>query len=109
MLDICHDAPTHQLVATMMSEAQGIAHKLDIKPGMSVDQRIAAAEGVGPHKTSMLQDIEAGREPELQALVGSIVELGKLTHTPTPTIDTIYALAGLLARSVASNKPGAGK
>jgi 2-dehydropantoate 2-reductase len=55
---------------------------------------------VGKHKTSMLQDIEAGRAPEIDALVGSVVELGRLTQTPTPHIDTVYALVKLLAKTM---------
>ena len=52
---------------------------------------------VGTHKTSMLQDVEAGRWPEIDALVGSVAELGRMTGTPTPHIDAVYALARLLA------------
>ena len=62
--------------------------------------RIAGAEKVGKHKTSMLQDIEAGRAPEIDALVGAVVELGRLTDTPTPHIDTVYALVKLLGKSM---------
>ncbi|HEY6823029.1 MAG TPA: ketopantoate reductase C-terminal domain-containing protein, partial [Steroidobacteraceae bacterium] len=66
---------------------------------------IAGAEKVGHHKTSMLQDVEAGRAPELEALLGSVVELGRLTHTPTPHIDAVYGLTHLLARTVANARP----
>ena len=59
---------------------------------MSLEKRIAGAAKVGRHKTSMLQDIEAGRALEIDALVGSVVELGRLTDTPTPHIATAYAL-----------------
>ena len=55
---------------------------------------------MGKHKTSMLQDIEAGRDPEIDALVGSVVELGRLTDTATPHIDTVYALVKLLAKTM---------
>ena len=54
----------------------------------------------------MLQDIEAGRAPEIDALVGSVVELGRLTDTPTPHIDTVYALVKLLAKTMQEeNRP----
>jgi 2-dehydropantoate 2-reductase len=66
----------------------------------SLDKRIAGAEKVGKHKTSMLQDVEAGRDPEIDALVGSVVELGRLTETPTPHIDTVYSLVKLLAKTM---------
>jgi 2-dehydropantoate 2-reductase len=106
LVDICQFPPTRNLAEAMMTEAQNIAHKLGIAFRVAIDRRIAGAEKVGKHKTSMLQDVEAGREPELDALVGSVVELGRLTNTPTPTIDTVYALAGLLARSIAERKSG---
>ena len=98
--DICRFQPTRELAAFMMSEAQQVAAKLGITFRVSIDKRIAGAERVGAHKTSMLQDIEAGREPEIEALVGSVVELARLTGTPTPHIDAVYALTRLLGRSV---------
>ena len=90
----------------MMTEAQTVANKLGITFRVSIDKRIAGAEKVGKHKTSMLQDIEAGRAPEIDALVGSIVELGRLTDTPTPHIDTVYALVKLLAKTMDDLKGG---
>jgi 2-dehydropantoate 2-reductase len=103
LVDICRDPPTRQLAAAMMAEAQAVAEKLGIRFRVSLEQRIAGAEKVGAHKTSMLQDVEAGRPPEIEALVGSVVELGRLTRTPTPHIDAIYALVSLLARQIAPN------
>jgi len=100
LVDICQYPPTRELAAAMMREAQGIAHKLGIVFRVGLDKRIAGAEKVGKHKTSMLQDIEAGRAPELEALVGSVVELGRLTQTPTPNIDAVYGLTHLLAHTV---------
>jgi 2-dehydropantoate 2-reductase len=100
LVDICQYPPTRELAAAMMREAQSIAHKLGIVFRVGLDKRIAGAEKVGKHKTSMLQDIEAGRAPELEALVGSVVELGRLTQTPTPYIDAVYGLTHLLARTV---------
>jgi len=98
--DICQYPLTRELAAAMMTEAQTIAHKLGISFRVPLEKRIAGAEKVGKHKTSMLQDVEAGREPEVDALVGSVVELGRLTGTPTPHIDTVYALTKLLARMI---------
>jgi 2-dehydropantoate 2-reductase len=98
--DICEFPLSRALAASMMGEAQEIAHKLGITFRVSLEKRIAGAEKVGKHKTSMLQDIEAGRAPEIDALVGSVVELGRLTQTPTPHIDTLYALVKLLARTM---------
>ena len=101
LVDICQFAPTRELAAAMMAEAQTVAHKLGVTFRASIEKRIAGAEKVGRHKTSMLQDIEAGRDPEIEALVGSVVELARLTHTRTPHIDSVYALTKLLARSLA--------
>ena len=100
LVDICRYEPTRELAAAMMREAQAVAQRLGIEFRVSLDKRIAGAEKVGKHKTSMLQDIEAGRAPEIDALVGSVVELGRLTGTPTPHIDSVYALVKLLARSM---------
>ena len=100
LVDICQFPLTRALAASMMAEAQAIAHKLGIEFRVSLDKRIAGAEKVGKHKTSMLQDIEAGRAPEIDALVGTVVELGRLTDTPTPHIDTVYALVKLLGKSM---------
>lgn len=97
---ICQYPLTRQLAADMMSEAQAIANKLGITFRVPLEKRIAGAERVGEHKTSMLQDIEARRAPEVDALVGSVVELGRLTKTPTPHIDTVFALTKLLAKTI---------
>ena len=100
LVDICQYPPSRDLAAAMMRETQAVAHKLGIEFRVSLDKRIAGAEKVGKHKTSMLQDVEAGRAPEIDALVGSVVELARLTDTPTPHIDTVYALVRLLARTM---------
>jgi 2-dehydropantoate 2-reductase len=100
--DICRFPPSRELAAEMMREAQAVAHKLGIEFRVTLEKRIAGAEKVGRHKTSMLQDIEAGRAPEIDALVGAVIELARLTETPTPHIDTVYSLVKLLARTMAS-------
>jgi 2-dehydropantoate 2-reductase len=92
---------TRQLSIDMMREAEAIANKLGVTFRVGIDKRIAGAEKVGAHKTSMLQDVEAGRAIELEALVGAIVELARLTETPTPHIDAVYACASLLAKTLA--------
>jgi len=104
LVDICQYPPTRELAASMMAEAQTIAHKLGITFRVSLEKRIAGAEKVGKHKTSMLQDIEAGRPPEIDALVGAVVELGRLTRTRTPHIDAVYALTKLLAQTIEEEK-----
>ncbi len=100
--DICRFPPTRALAAQMMSEARAVAEKLGVVFKISLEQRIAGAEAVGAHKTSMLVDVEHGRALELQALVGSVVELGRITDTPTPTIEAIHAVTSLLAQTLAT-------
>ena len=100
LVDICQFPPSRDLATAMMREAQAVAHKLGIEFRVSLEKRIAGAEKVGKHKTSMLQDVEAGRAPEIDALVGAVVELARLTETPTPHIDTVYSLVKLLARTM---------
>jgi 2-dehydropantoate 2-reductase len=101
LVDLLQFPLTRQLSVDMMREAETIAGKLGVTFRVGIDKRIAGAEKVGAHKTSMLQDVEAGRAIELEALVGAIVELGRLTETPTPHIDAVYACASLLAKTLA--------
>ena len=101
LVDLLQFPLTRQLSIDMMREAEAIANKLGVTFRVGIDRRIAGAEKVGAHKTSMLQDVEAGRAIELEALVGAIVELGRLTETPTPHIDAVYACAALLAKTLA--------
>ncbi len=98
--DICRYPAARELAMAMMSEAKAVAEKLGVTFKISLEQRLAGAEAVGAHKTSMLQDVEAGRALELQALVGSVVELGRITAVPTPVISAIYAATSLLARTL---------
>ncbi|HSV58215.1 MAG TPA: 2-dehydropantoate 2-reductase [Variovorax sp.] len=100
LVDICQFPLSRELAANMMKEAQAVANKLGIEFRVTLDKRIAGAEKVGKHKTSMLQDVEAGRAPEIDALVGAVVELARLTDTSTPHIDSVYALVKLLAKTM---------
>ncbi|MGB8856998.1 MAG: 2-dehydropantoate 2-reductase [Burkholderiales bacterium] len=97
---ICQYPLTRELAANMMTEAKTIGEKLGVRFLISLDKRIAGAEAVGKHKTSMLQDVEAGRPLELEALVGAVIELGKITNTPTPNLSAIYACTSLLAKTL---------
>ena len=97
---ICQYPPSRAIAAAMMTEAQCVAKKLGVTFRVSLEKRIAGAEKVGHHKTSMLQDVEAARTLEVDALLGSVVELARLTDTPTPHIDTVYALTKLLAKTL---------
>lgn len=100
LVDICQFQPTRDLAAAMMAEAADVAGKLGISFRVSLEKRIAGAEKVGRHKTSMLQDVENGRALELQALVGAVIELGRITGVATPTIAAIYAATALLGQTV---------
>jgi 2-dehydropantoate 2-reductase len=106
LVDLVQFPLTRELCIAMMREAETIANKLGVTFRVGIDRRIAGAEKVGAHKTSMLQDLEAGKPLELDALVGSVVELGRLTDTPTPHIDAVYACASLLAKTVSSGSRG---
>ena len=96
LVDICQFRETRKLAESMMQEAQNIAEKLGITFRHSIEKRIAGAEGVGAHKTSMLQDVEAGRSLETEALIGAILELAQITDTPAPSIEAVYACVKLL-------------
>ncbi len=100
LVDLCQFPLSRTLAETMMLEAQAVGHKLGVEFRVPLDKRIAGAEKVGKHKTSMLQDVEAGRDPEIDALVGSVLELADLTQTPTPQIRAVYALVKLLSHTM---------
>ena len=106
LVDICQFAETRELAATMMREAQDIAQKLGVTFRVSIDKRIAGAESVGAHKTSMLQDVEAGRSLETEALIGSILEMAQLTNTPAPAIQSVYACVKLLNKVMLTEGAG---
>jgi 2-dehydropantoate 2-reductase len=89
------DPDVHSVIYTMMDEAQNVATRFGVKFAMSIDKRIDGGTAVGAHKTSMLQDLEAGRPLELDALVASVAEMARLVDMPTPTIDAVLALARL--------------
>jgi len=90
--DIARDTATRALARAMMVEGQAVGEKLGARFAIDVDQRIAGAEQVGAHRTSMLQDLTLGRPMEIDAMVGAVAELGRLVGIPTPTIDAVYAL-----------------
>ncbi len=105
-LDIlCTDPGTRAVARAMMREAQAIAEGLGVRFPVDVERRIDGGAAVGAHRTSMLQDLLAGRPMEIDALVTAVQELGRLTGTPTPTIDIVLALVRQRAR-VAGLYPG---
>lgn len=106
LVDICQFPETRELAATMMAEAQQIAEKLGVTFRHTIEKRIAGAESVGAHKTSMLQDVEAGRSLETEALIGAILEIGEMTGTPAPSIKAVNALVKLLNKVIMREHSG---
>jgi 2-dehydropantoate 2-reductase len=104
--DICRFAPTRALAAAMMREAQTVGEAFGVRFRLSVDKRIAGAESIGAHKTSMLQDVEHGRAIELEAVLGSVIELARLANVATPHLDAIYAVTKLLGETVVRSGGG---
>jgi 2-dehydropantoate 2-reductase len=85
-----------QLVRQVMTETEAVAARLGMALPISIDQRMAGAEKVGAHKTSMLQDLEAGRPMELEPVVGAVVELGERLEVPMPATRAVYSCTKLL-------------
>ena len=99
MLDeVTTDPGTREVSLRMMLEAQAVGETLGVKFNIDVEKRLAGATAVGPHKTSMLQDLERGRPLEIDALLTVVQELARLTDKPSPTIDTVLALIQQRAR-----------
>ena len=90
--------PTRELARAAMEEVVAVAASLGIKMTVSVDRRLAGADKVGDHKTSMLQDLEAGRPLEVDPIVGAVIELGDRVGVKTPTLGALYACTKLLER-----------
>lgn len=93
------DPEVNALVRAIMGEIEGVTRQLGLDLPVTIDQRVAGAEKVGEHKTSMLQDLEAGRPLEIEAIVGAALEIGERLNTPMPNTRAVYACARLLARS----------
>jgi 2-dehydropantoate 2-reductase len=100
LVDICTEPHGRALATRMMQEAQAVAEKLGASFRVPLEKRIDGAAKVGKHKTSMLQDVEAGRELEIDALVGAVVELGERAGVETPTIRAVYQAVKLLAATM---------
>jgi 2-dehydropantoate 2-reductase len=95
---ICSDPTTRALSKAIMLETQSIAETFGVKFRVDVERRIEGARKVGAHKTSMLQDLERGRPMEIDPLVTVVQEMGRLTETPTPALDTVLALVAQRAK-----------
>ncbi|MHC5257253.1 2-dehydropantoate 2-reductase [Streptomyces sp. UC4497] len=100
MTDMCRHPLTRTMVARVMEEILDIAARVGSTPEISIEKRLRGAEGVGAHKTSMLQDLEAGKQLELDAIVTAVVEMADITGAEAPTLRAIHAATDLLARTV---------
>jgi 2-dehydropantoate 2-reductase len=96
MADLCAFPPTRELLAEMMGEVAAVADAVGYPPRISVERRLEGAEGVGDHKTSMLQDLEAGKRLELEVLVGAVLEIGGIVGVELPRLGAVHAAAALL-------------
>lgn len=107
LVQMVRDPQVCELVRNIMREAEAVAAQLGLELPITIDQRIAGAEKVGEHKTSMLQDLEAGRPLELEAIVGAVVELGERMNIPMIHTRVVYSCTKLLSerRSAAAVKP----
>ena len=98
-IDVIAGEPgTREICRAMMLEMAAIGERLDVKLRVDVDRRIDGARALGPHKMSMLQDLDRGRSMEIEPLVGVVQELGRLTGLATPTVDVVLALVRQRAR-----------
>src|SRR5215813_1725058 len=104
LIEIVQCADTRNLAAAIMSEADSVASKLGIEIGVSIEQRLEGAERVGHHKTSMLQDVEAGKPTELDAIVGAVIELGDKLGLSLPNTKAVYACIKLLEQHMLSDR-----
>lgn len=97
LVQMARDPEISTLVRNIMREAEAVGAKLGLELPITIDQRIAGAEKVGEHKTSMLQDLEAGRPLELEAVVGAVVELGERMNLPMTHTRVVYSCTKLLS------------
>ena len=100
LVDICQFPLTRTLAATMMTEAQTIGERLGAGFRVPMERRIAGAESVGKHKTSMLQDVEVGKPLEIDGMLGVVVELAEMTEVDVPTLRALYACVSLLNKTI---------
>ena len=100
LVDICRFPLTRELAAAMMTEAQAVGERLGAGFRVTMERRINGAEAVGKHKTSMLQDVEAGKPLEIDGMLGAVVELAEATGVEVPALRTLYACVSLLDRTI---------
>jgi 2-dehydropantoate 2-reductase len=104
LVQMTTDPSVRAIVRSIMAEVEAVANRLGVELPISIEQRIAGAEKLGEHKTSMLQDLEAGRPMELEPIVGAVVELGERLGIDMPHTRTVYAGAKLLEATSAMRR-----
>jgi 2-dehydropantoate 2-reductase len=103
LVEICRHPDASELVRKMMIEAEAVAASLGITLRVSVDRRLEGAQRIGAHRSSMLQDVNNNVPLEVEALIGAIAELGRLTRVSTPSIDVVLALTRLLNQTISDD------
>jgi 2-dehydropantoate 2-reductase len=98
--DLLNDEASRDLLRRLMLEVEDVGKAYGLQPDIGVDRRLEGAARVGQHRTSMLQDVEAGRPLEVEALVGSVIEMGRRRDVPTPVLDVVYQLTRQLNKSL---------
>jgi 2-dehydropantoate 2-reductase len=100
LAEMVGEASTRELLRALMLEVETVGRAIGIEPDIGVDRRLEGAGRVGHHRTSMLQDVESGRPLEVEALVGSVVELAGQLQVPVPALDVVYRVTRQLDRSL---------
>ena len=100
LVDICRFPLTRALSTSMMTEAKAIAERLGAVFRVPMERRISGAEAVGKHKTSMLQDVEAGKPLEIDGMLGVVIELAEMTGVEVPSLRSLYACTSLLNKTI---------
>jgi 2-dehydropantoate 2-reductase len=99
LVELATDTGTHRVIRTMMEEARAVGEAIGVSFAVGVDERIAMAAKVGAHRTSMLQDVDAGRPTELEALLGVVIELATIVNIGTPSLQLVYDLCKFRSRT----------
>jgi 2-dehydropantoate 2-reductase len=98
LVDLATDRGTRRVIRAMMEEARAVAEALDVTFAVDAEERMDMAAKVGAHRTSMLQDVEAGRPAELEALLGAVIELAAIVKIDTPSLQLVYDLCKFRCR-----------
>jgi len=96
---LAEDAGTRRVIHSMMEEARNVAQALAVTFPVDIEERIDMTAKAGTHRTSMLQDVEAGRPTELEALLGVVIEIAVMTGIATPSLKLVYDLAKFRAQT----------